>query len=442
MTLLTAPKAESSWFRPVYHSYSDNGTPDNIDDDYMDMGMGEDIVAKVTAYNPDGTIRFIMENDSVKVENGYAKTEMEEQSLYRLYKSGNNVKYGELGELVQEEIDYEYDGQNYKVDRRYIQSLAEATVYIGTDAMNKDGAWERSRIEYMTFEDAVKGIDSLNNKNEKYCIVLNGDVEIGNAKGDYKYSALALPSKASSVTVWGEGNSIVFSGNLTIRCNTTFACVNLVPVKLVNKMPVEAVINVSVGNNTMAWRWSDVCKAELCEEGLAWYHDGDFGFGNITGSNKSGTLIVCEDSVLKANNITGFKTIELLGNSVIAADGNVTTKDLAYEGADGRLDVGGNITIDNINVNGNCHAEIVRASNKTMKVNGKVTVNCEEALKISVITNMIDGKDMVPGTKIMTGKYLNPEDWYIVSSVDEENQFVWIPYMSGNDLCVGTDSGQ
>lgn len=277
-----------------------------------------------------------------------------------------------------------------------------------------------------------------------------------------------------------------------MKCNTTFRDVCFMPVKLVKNELVPTEVNLAAGNFKLIWHWSNVLEGKD-EEGN-WIWSEDFGFANVTGSSK-GELIIVEDSFLKANNISGFKAVRFVGNGEdyryyqvcddngnpltnedgspkmeisygqILTTGNVTIQQLHYENLSaGILRVRGNLTTNVIYVTGQNLADIWRSEDKVMKVNGVtsyevkdeegkvVTVKGNESVVytedscylLNVRTLPTKTSSVLPGTKILSGKYLNAEDWNLVSFTFDENGYMGNEmslnsYVTGNDLFAGTE---
>ncbi|MGN1216788.1 MAG: hypothetical protein ACI4TD_02315, partial [Phocaeicola sp.] len=428
MTLLTAPKAASSWFRPNYAWNDDKGTEDESDDVYYpNMGpeFGADICKRDEAGNP------MFEGE------GVSKSPVTEWvTTYGTYKSGNFIKYGKLRDVY--EFEYTDSDGTWKLNDT--AEIVEARVWVGTDEPGDDTA---NYMEFMTFEEAVKAIDSMG-ITQKYCIELLRDVEIGNEKGDNKYSALSLPSKASDVTIWGNGCEIRFAGNVTLRCDTTFKYVNLVPLKVTKGIVEPTKANIAVGNFIMTWEHSSM-------------EDEDWNtlINNITGSSKSGELKVMYDTWLFATNITGFKSVVFAGdingpgNGGIVAEGNVTTKEIRYEeNAAGILDTAGNLTTDYVTVEDGALANLNCYEGKTVKVNGTTLteggnkVNTSVAGTGTVKLLIFTESGLQPGSKLLSGKYLNADNWNIyVGTPEGENvkETAYRSYVNGTDLLLGTE---
>lgn len=470
MTLLTAPNVASSWFRPNY-------------DWEGQSNMGPDFKVNVTKYDENGVVEVQRENDNlVTDENGNLESELVEESAYGLYKSGNVIKYGYRG-YVEEGIEkVTVDEKEYDVNVRWLHDIAEVRLWVGTNTM--EDIYNASAYDFMTFEEAVKAIDSMNLKsadgktNQTYCIELLNDVEIGNESGNNKYNALSLPSKASELTVWGNGHSITFTGNVTLKCNTTFRDVNLMPVKLVKNELVPAEVNLAAGNFKLTWHWSDVLEGKDEEGNAIWTEE--FGFANVTGSSK-GELILLDNSYLSTNSISGFKTIRFedcydgmesyrdengttgISFGHILSEGNVTVRELRYGNETaGALEARGNLTTNVIYSTGNNYARIIRMEDKTVKVNGVTSYELADGTKvkgnesvvfnddystINVITIPTKNASVATGTKVLTGKYLSASDWQLTSvaydsSFDgyEISGYIHNAYVTGNDLFLGTVS--
>ncbi len=400
LILLTAPKAAASWFNPCYGGTDDQGEYYRNMGDYMDG--------------------------------------------YDVYKSGNNIQYG-------------------RVDNMEVRLIVE------------DG----TSMLFETFEEAVKAIDSMGLQKEvedvngkvtkvyqNYTIELLNDVEIGNEKLNGQFKTLSLPSKAGEVVLWGNGHVMKFSGNVTLKCNTVFEGIKLLPMKTVKGEAVPTTANFAVGNFRMVWANS------ACDEDF-----GEFGdlkdcvtcIGNITGGAK-GELFIIGNSRLKAKDITGLNAIRFVSVSdevpvadedcgQILTDGNVTIKELYYMPMSGGiLRVRGNLTLNAAYVYGECSAQIWRFDDKAMKVNGVTltekdengkTIKINESViyisegnsrNIQVKTVATKASTVAPGTKIITGKYLDANDWDLYSfDTSNGTNYERNSYMSGNDIYMGAE---
>ena len=429
MTLLTAPKAASSWFRPNYAWNDDKETPENPDDDDYYANMGPEIGADICRRDNNGAPVFEGEGESKSPVTEWVPT-------YGTYKSGNFIKYGKLRDVY--EFEHADSDGTWKLNDT--AEIVEARVWVGTD-----GPWDDTAnyMEFMTFEEAVKAIDSMG-ITQKYCIEILRDVEIGNEKGDNKYSALSLPSKASDVTIWGNGCEIRFAGNVTLKCDTTFKDVNLTPLKTVKNGAEVTKANITAGNFVLTWE-----HASMADE------TGNSLVGNITGSSKSGELKVMYDTWLFATNITGFKSVVFAGdingpgNGGIVAGGNVTTKEIRYEeNAAGILDTAGNLTTDYVTVEDGAHANLNCYEGKNVKVNGTTLteggnkVNTSVAGSGTVKMLIFTESGLQPGSKLLSGKYLNADNWNIyVGTPDGEDvkETAYSSYVNGTDLLLGNE---
>lgn len=370
---------------------------------------------------------------------------MQTDVKYGLYKSGNDMKYGR-------------------------KDANEVALWIGTDTA--EGAYRKS--VFRTFEEAVKAIDSMalyQNPNdkvkvfEKYTIELLHNVEIGNDSKNGKYSALALPSKTSGVSivgndpVTGEGtteeirNVIRFSGNVTLKANTTLQNVTLLAMKLNKTRVTETTANMAVGNYALTIK------------------ENVFGnWNNVTGSAK-GSLILKENSNFSANNITGINVVfEGMSNdyyratdtnlpvaSILTVNGNLTAKEIRYRDyAYGILKPNGKTVIDAVYVEGANKPVVEVTEGNVIQIKGvtrtladktKVTgsVFFDDAEKLGAI-DKIDfrilsktDKDVPAGTKVITGKYLSPSHWNVKSFLDSEDEpgQSRVLYLNGADLYLG-----
>ena len=410
MVLLTAPKAASSWFWPDYESM--------------------------------GGMPAVVRSDENDPENTWV------EPTFKPYKSGNDIKYGRV--LAQDE------------HGNFTGELIEARVGIGGRPWEADV----SIMEFMTLEEAVKAIDSMGlqktvvdpvtgkatKEYETYYIQIVNDVNIGNDKGDGKYSALTLPAKAKEIILLSfEHQDIKFSGNITLKCNTAFAGIDLVPMKAVKGGAEPTTTNIAIGNYVLTWDDSN-CNEEWYEEnGLLKCNTY---INNITGGAK-GELVIINGSMIKANNITGLNAIRFGGCGIersgqILTDGNITIKELHYQNmADGILRVCGNLTTNAVYVTGDNNAQIWRFADKTMKVNGVTLTEKDESgktIKINesviysegstskvVVDTISTSGTVLPGTKIINGKYLDANDWDLYAM-----RMLYSGYVTGNDLYLGT----
>ena len=429
MVLLTAPKAAPSFFWPCY-SWGD------------DANMGNEPGADVTVFDDYG--------NPVVDENNPDVYKTEWVPTHGLIKSGNNIVYSRVRE-ISERMD-----ENGKLIFECADTI-EARVFIGVDNGNAPV------MEFATFEEAVKAIDAMGDAEQNYVIEILRDIEIGNEKQDGKFKALTLPAKAADVAIHGQGHVIVFAGNVTLKSNTIFDSVNLYPMKAVKGGAVPTKVNFAIGNFLMVWNNSS------CDEWLNGFEDLSecrTCIGNITGKG-NGSLHIVGNSRLKANNITGLNAIRFIGHGEeltlddnncgqILTDGNVTIKELYYQNsAEGILRVRGSLTTNVIYVLGECNAQIWNFNNKPIKING-ATLEGNDGSKsnvsvvyvaediysnIKVKTVATDGATVTPGTKIVTGKYLNAEDWELYSFITADNMEPMTEprsaYVIGNDLYIG-----
>ena len=274
LTMLTAPKAASSLFVPEYDWIDTKGTESEKDDVYHQrMGTPISKEVMIPVYDELGNV---------------TGTTTQRVLLYQLYKSGNDIKYGKVREVE--------DG--------LVQEQKEVRLHIGSTKIGTI-----PYIDYTTFEEAVKAIDSMalyqdptakTKVYEAYTIELLSDVEIGNDKKDGRYSALTFPSKASLLTILGNGHSIGFSGNITLKCNTAMDNIYFCPKKTVGKEAQPTTTNVAVGN----FEWTVKDKVSF-----GYWSNGSFVEGllnNVTGSTK-GKVIVRNVKGLQANKISGVQ---------------------------------------------------------------------------------------------------------------------------------------
>lgn len=373
MTMLTAPKAATSWFIPAYSS------KDSI-------RMGYEIVEQLaTMWNGE-----FEKDDQGNVIHNPVRT-------YGLYKSGNYIKYGRL-------IDVEPVSIDGKAPELVQRGEAEALLYIGTDHSD-DG---KPYIAFKTFEEAVKAIDSMALKAadgktmEQYTIKLNDDVYIGGDYATSKLKALTLPSRTSKLTVEGDSvrgfTKINFNGNITLKSNVTFVSCDLNSIKDAGGEVFSIPVNYAIGNWTLEMLNSS------------------FDASNITGSAKSGTLILRNDSsrYYYAKSIKGLHSI-ILDNASIHSDGDLNVNSIVCEGRKNcKLSCDGNVVLNSINSD-NQRFAIEISSDKSMKINGTQVTDANGKKEYVSITGstlpvlkVIEGnKKLTPGTLLISGKYLS-----------------------------------
>ena len=378
MTMLTAPKAATSWFIPAYSS------EDSI-------RMGDEIVEQLATMWFGG----FEKDDQNNVIHNPVRT-------YGLYKSGNYIKYGRLIDVEQVSI----DGEDPELVQR---GEAEALLYIGTDHSDADKPY----IAFKTFEEAVKAIDSMALKAadgktmEQYTIKLNDNVYIGGDNATSKLKALTLPSRTSKLTVEGDSDAgftkINFNGNITLKSNVTFVSCDLNSIKDAGGEVFSIPVNYAIGNWTLEMLNSS------------------FDASNITGSAKSGTLILKEDDPryfypYEAASIKGLHSL-ILDNAVITSDGDVNVNRIVCEGGDNKycyLECMGNLVLNSIDSNAP-YFGICISSDKSMKINGIQVTDANGNKKYVSSTGsqlpklkVIEGnKKLTPGTLLISGKYLS-----------------------------------
>lgn len=386
MVLLNAQKAAASWFEPFY-------TVVDFDEDIYIAGMG---------YETPG---------------------------YGTYKSGKTIRYGYLGDAE-----------------------VELVMMTTTNGTSRPAAY----TYFKTFEEAVTEINNLalyqpgTKVFENYQInLLTGVVEIGNTKGDNKFSALTLPTKASNVVIDGSAmNTIIgFSGSLTVRCNTEFRDVYLIPLKTVGKNAVATKGNISIGNYTLVFdntHMSDMATGETL-------------IGNISGSTSKGTFKMVgttgseEAYVLEAANVTSLKEVNLVDNARLDVTGNVNVYQFRFTAnradTSAQIHADGTFTTSLIYKEGVGEVILGKGAGKAMTINGaqldldgdKKKENYtvfyshpqeENAGKIKI---QVKGIDTNVGTKVLTSKYLNAKDYSCVNAQGRR----FGTYQSGTNLMLG-----
>lgn len=310
-------------------------------------------------------------------------------------------------------------------------------------------------MTFATYEEAVKTIDSMGLKDregnyESYSISLLKDVEIGNEDGNRKYVSLPFPSKASEFLLWGNKRSITFAGNLSPRCDTIFALTRLTPVKTGKNEVVSTKPDLTVGNHSVT-----LMLSAIYEYGS---QDNYGSFGRITGSAKGSFSVAFMTPILtNADSISGLGTLTL-SQAFIAVQGDVTVKELRC--AEGGLKLGGTLTADAIYQQEDFDVIIQHNADKPIVVKGITRTGKDDNGKpitikdsvmvtdsdgsvydnakgsIIVFTLTEDGSALPVGTKVVTGNYLDPEDWHFT---DGKYDKWFIHYKSGNALFIGEE---
>ena len=397
MTILTAPKVATSWFVPAY------STEDSI-------RMGAEIVEQLATMLWYGG--FEKDNQGNVIHNPVR--------TYGLYKSGNYIKYGRLIDVEQVSI----DGEDPELVQR---GEAEALLYIGTNHSDVDKPY----IAFKTFEEAVKAIDSMALKAadgktmEQYTIKLNDDVYIGGDYATSKLKALTLPSRTSKLTVEGDSvrgfTKINFNGNITLKSNVTFVSCDLNSIKDAGGEVFSIPVNYAIGNWTLEMLNSS------------------FDASNITGSAKSGTLILKEDDPryfypYEVASIKGLNSL-ILDDASITSAGDVNVNRVVSvdgENKQGYLGCNGNVVLNSIESNGNNFTMSI-SSDKTVKINGtqvtdengnkKYVSNTGSGLPSLRVTE--GNKKLAPGTLLISGKYLSDlAGMQIISGSEQYNCYV------------------
>ena len=217
----------------------------------------------------------------------------------KIYKKGNDILYGKKSGTASDQC--------------------EAAMTIIT----ADG-FEEAQFE--TLEDAFAEINTRANANAEYQIYLTPVDDNGaiNIQKSGKYTTLAIPAKARSIDIIGNGagvNSLIYSGNLTVGCTQlTFININLVPVKAdANGTPAAGTINV--GKNTL--RLIDCTDSYNGQAPL---------ITGITGDKSKANLFVQSDNLIDVTDM----------DHVFGVKGNVANFMDVF--VDGRFYVTGNLT--------------------------------------------------------------------------------------------------
>lgn len=149
------------------------------------------------------------------------------QEGYGVYKSGKTILYGEIEQA---------------------EAVLVNTISVEDEAAPL-GSWYGGTTTFLSLEEAVAEINSRKDKTAVYIIELVQGAEIRNTKG--VLTSLALPSNADKVTIKGTGSEqadIKYTGNISLKCNTTFENVKLTSYKVSGKNMVVSDSALSVGN--------------------------------------------------------------------------------------------------------------------------------------------------------------------------------------------------
>lgn len=418
MTLLTAAKASASWFVPRYTPYDsyDGGTE----------GMGREPEAD------------------------------EEQGIRcGVFKNGKIIKYGRI-DAMEVRLKLLSDGAGLAESESLFAAFEEAVTEINNLALYKIGT--------KVFAD--------------YEIELLQDVEIGNVNKDGRYSGLALPSRAEYLAINGGGHDLKFSGNLSAGCNVMLKDIGIYPMKTVSGAGVPTKGNIAVGNYCLT-----MDRVMMADE------EGNSLIGNITGASAKGRLVLCgsdsaEPYEITADNLSGLNAVEIHENARlnigvnyqayqtefgtpppagegVGAGGSQTGGDGEAEtAADAVLHVIGNLNMALLY----SHYTDVDAGNAVIERETAGTVNIVGATvdldgdKVKENVAVIRGGDFSmnypkedlpkiriemaadewqPGTKVLTCKYLNKDDF---SAAKDDSEYEL--YTDTTTLYVGTKAQQ
>ncbi len=359
MSLLNAPKAAASWFCPLYTA---DGRP----------GMGEPAEG------------------------------------YDTYKEGKSIRYGRMADM--------------EVRLHGMES----------EESGQTAAWTTC---FKTFEEAVSEIQSLcryrsgTKKYEDYQIELLGDVEIGNRLGNGAYSALTLPSRAGEVRIFsgpegvqgdadgaGGGYRIRFAGKLTIRCNLVLENVRLCPMKRVRGTGVPAASAWALGKYTLT-----LDRVATVDE------EGNTLVRKISGSSASGCLKL-QNGRLDVSGVSGLREVRLAGGSGLYTTGNYSVYQTCFAAEKGEqavLETERALTMTLIRQEGEGEAVIRKSSGGAFTLKGADVKRDGGKEKAAVlrelgspkVTVQIMAESCTPGMKVLTCKYLVPDDLFVKDRV-------------------------
>lgn len=322
---------------------------------------------------------------------------------YGVFKSGKEIRYGVLEEVMKVKL-MDWDEEN---NRPYADS------------------------HFATYEEAVKEIDARGKADRMYVIELLNLVEVGNEKGGGKYKALTMPSKTRQLIIRGNGNDLLFSGNVTLKCNLAFEDVRLQPVKLVkgNVEPVKANYNVGKFNLSLAGVASDT-----------WNESGEWKslFGNISGA-KQGSLCICgnEETELEnayfveVDNVTGIGEVSLNESAVLKVNGNCNVGALVFRSSAQErialLDMCGTLTTGVLAQEGSGKVYIEKLPEKDIKVTGEMSGEINVRLKADSCQS---------GTMIIGGKGASLNGVRLYDRAAESKEYTL--YQSGDAVYCGS----
>lgn len=319
---------------------------------------------------------------------------------------------------------------------------------------------EEEISQFKNFEEAVKEIDALSLKKEgskeyvDYVIELQSDVEIGNDKKDGKYSSLALPSKAGTLIIIGNGHKLRFAGNISLKSNLVLQNMELCPVKTVKNEAVPTKANWALGKFELA-----LDKVYSADE------EGNTLVGTVSGSASSALLNLigtdaAEESpyVFAADQISGLRTIVLNPYTRLEVNKNLTTYELVFETQrEGEAEagvatvrVGGKLTTTLVHKNGIGDAVILKPVTGEIVINGaemdldndkikeKYSVCFADALteEQQKLIIELEGENLPTGTKIATCKFIDKEHYKILAT-DDASQNERGTYVNGTVLLLG-----
>ena len=351
---------------------------------------------------------------------------------YELMKSGKDLIYGKVAD-------------------------AEVSLIIYPGEADEQLTW------FATFEEAVKEIDSLNLRSTEdnkryanYIISVRKDIEIGNQKGDGRYSSLVLPSRVGTLFIQGENDErheIRFSGNVSLKSDLVLIGVDMIPVKLVNKQVVSTKANWTLGK----YRLEMQSVGTTDEAGNSLY-------GTISGSSSGSQLLIYDQNateenpyVLHADQITGLNEIFLNPNTRLEVDKNLTTnyigfettvekgeaEEVTQEAATTSVHVGGRFTTNYIYKGGIGEAVIEKPAKGEIFINGTdgpVWFNEDEDEEYWKLTIKLENENPIVGTKILTCKDL--QQWvYRVIATENGSENEYGTYVNGTTLLLGRPGG-
>ena len=286
-------------------------------------------------------------------------------------------KLANMPKAATENIEIYYSAENtlkkaeetvYKYEKGLYLTNQEMAVQVYGE--NTDSGDHKAYLaEFCSFEDAVKEIDNRADKNMDYELRLLKDLGLEGSTLK-PVNALKLPSKAKSVKIMpaegtASGNTIVFTGKLSLGCNTTVEKVCLAAVKQYKSGNYTyygaTMFDLNVGGNI--FKEIDVLQY-VPVSGITGYYSTNLTrvIGTLSGTSKGCYYCVnSNDSgagrVWIASKITGIGTVEfvnsltennltyIVSGGISGVNEMIVNENVSVEATDGAVTVN-NLVID------------------------------------------------------------------------------------------------